>query len=109
MKESPAGFNNKLMHDKLQVMTRQTKYYKLNKYLPGYLLRNRWISAEERNNEHINNIEALMQRSLPKNADSANPQFTYLHLLMPHHPHVYDSLGNKWSEEKTGSGDLKFG
>lgn len=94
----PAGYNSGLLPDKVQLITNQTMYYRLVKYLPPFLIREHLVTklSENIENEFIDNNEKMMQHTLSDAQVKRNaPVFTYLHLMMPHEPFVFDSTGRR--------------
>lgn len=94
----PAGYHSGLLPDKIQLITHQTLYYRIKKYLPPFLVRIGWVKQlpREIEDEYIRNNEEMMAKTLAESrAENAGPTFTYLHLMMPHGPLVYDSAGSR--------------
>lgn len=101
---APAHADFNLLPGKINLVTTQTLFYRINKYLPPFLVRQGWQSPEKAENEHLDRLQEIMCRSLPdSNATSSKPAFTYVHLLMPHDPYLFDSLGNRMSLGKVPS------
>lgn len=92
----PAGYNSGFFPDKIRLITHKTLYYRVKKYLPLFLVRMGWIkeAGDDIENEFIRNNEEMMKRTLAESKNTT-PAFTYLHLMMPHRPYVYDSTGNR--------------
>lgn len=103
MKSASASFSNDLMPDRARLVTRQTMFYKIQKYLPGMLTRYGWISQDKIELDHSRTISRLQQRALP-DANRRGPEFTYLHLLMPHTPYLFDSAGHRMRDAKKPDG-----
>jgi hypothetical protein len=94
----PAGYNSGLLPDKIQLVTHKTMYYRVKKYFPLFLARMGWTKklSADIENEYIGTNETMMRRTLEESRlKNAQPVFTYLHLMMPHGPFVFDSLGNR--------------
>lgn len=94
----PAGYNSGLLPDKIQLITHKTMYYRVKKYFPLFLVRMGWVKklSADIENEYISTNEAMMRRTLEESSSkNTQPAFTYLHLMMPHGPFVFDSLGNR--------------
>jgi FtsH-binding integral membrane protein len=94
----PAGYNSGLLPDKIQLITHKTMYYRVKKYFPMFLARMGWMKklSADIENEYISTNEAMMRRTLEESRlKNTQPVFTYLHLMMPHGPFVFDSLGNR--------------
>lgn len=98
MAQAPAGYATGLLPDKMELVSKQTLWYRVAKYLPEFLAEKGWIPAWEKKIEdnYIRNNEMMMQQALDlaRLRDSV-PVFAYLHLMMPHLPFVYDSTGNR--------------
>lgn len=93
-----AGYNSGDLPDKIQLVTHKTMYYRVRKYLPQFLVRMKWVKhlAADIENEYIGNNETMIQRTLAESrSQNSRPAFTYTHLMMPHGPYVFDSLGNR--------------
>jgi hypothetical protein len=98
MPNVPAGYNSDLLPDKIQLITHKTLYYRVEKYLPTFLVRTGLVkeAGEDIENEYIRNNEKMMVNTLAvHNSLLPVPTFTYMHLMMPHGPFVFDSLGNR--------------
>lgn len=94
----PAGYKSGLLPDKIQLITHKTLYYRVRKYLPLFLVRMGWVKevAEDMENEYISNNEKMIAGALAESkSKNTKPAFTYLHLMMPHGPFIYDSSGNR--------------
>jgi hypothetical protein len=94
----PAGYKSGLLPDKIQLITHKTLYYRVKKYLPLFLVRMGWVKevGADIENEYIRNNERMIAGALAESkAQNKTPAFTYLHLMMPHGPFVYDSLGHR--------------
>lgn len=96
MHGAPAYHKSELMPNKIRLITKQTMFYRVNKYLRPYLVRKGWLSPEKMEEEYISLTEEMMQKVLDDSKPGTNnPEFTYLHLMMPHEPYAFDSLGNR--------------
>src|SRR5688500_4921270 len=98
MPNVPAGYSSDLLPDKIQLITHKTLYYRVKKYLPLFLVRMGWVkeAAEDIENEYIrNNEKMILSAQAESRSQNASPAFTYLHLMMPHGPFVFDSAGNR--------------
>lgn len=96
--QAPAGYETGLLPDKTRLLTSQTMWYRIAKYLPEFLLDKGWIPTWETKveNNYIRNNEASMKAVLDLSAQKDTvPVFTYLHLMMPHLPFVFDSTGQR--------------
>lgn len=96
--QAPAGYSTGLLPDKTGLLTSQTMWYRIAKYLPEFLLGKGLIPAWETKveDQYIRNNEAAMQGVLELSAKKdTTPVFTYLHLMMPHLPFVFDSTGQR--------------
>ena len=93
-----------LLTDKIRLITSQTMYYRVAKNFPNALRKvgiNTGIQKKLENKVLLNN-EAVLNDAL-KNANDTSRVFAYLHLMLPHIPYVYDSVGNRivsFSERK---------
>jgi hypothetical protein len=98
LRNVPAGYNSDLLPDKIQLITHKTLYYRVKKYLPSFLVRTGLVkqAGEDIENEYIRNNEKMMVNALAAGRSiNPIPAFTYVHLMMPHGPFVFDSLGNR--------------
>lgn len=98
LSQSPAQYNTGLLPDKMGLITSQTMWYRIAKYLPEFLLGKGLIPAWETRieNNYIRNNEAAMQGVLDLSGKKDTvPVFAYLHLMMPHLPFVFDSTGQR--------------
>lgn len=94
----PAGYESGLLPDKIKLLNRQTMYYQAEKFLPLFLARSGWapqLKWEIANSFVINNERMMASALADTRQKTSKPVFTYLHLMLPHSPFVYDSLGNK--------------
>lgn len=98
IKDVPAGYRSGLLPDNVKLITQQTMYYRVSKYLPLFLERNGWApgTAKKVHDDFEMNNEQMMNATLSdarKKQDK--PTFTYLHLMMPHGPFIFDSTGKR--------------
>lgn len=94
----PAGYNSGLLPDKIRLITHKTMYYRIQKYFPLFLVRMDWVKklSADIENEYISNNESMIAGALEESrSKNTQPAFTYMHLMMPHGPFVFDSLGNR--------------
>jgi hypothetical protein len=102
----PAGHQSGLMPDKIQLITQQTMYYRVKKYGPPFLARMKWVPGLEKSieNDFVGNNERMSNLTLSASREKQEqPVFTYLHLMMPHMPFSYDSVGNRTVPAAAGS------
>jgi hypothetical protein len=102
----PAGHQSGLMPDKIQLITQQTMYYRVKKYGPPFLARMKWVPGLEKSieNDFVGNNERMLNLTLSASREKQEqPVFTYLHLMMPHMPFSYDSVGNRTVPAAAGS------
>lgn len=91
-----AGYRSGLLPDNIRLITQQTMYYRVAKYLPLLLMRKGWMPGLQQESEtlFVENNEKMMAQTLAESvATVAKPVFTYVHLMMPHEPFAYDSTG----------------
>jgi hypothetical protein len=91
----PAGYHSGLLPDKMQLVTHQTLFYRVKKYLPLFLLRMGWVKQAAKNieEEYLLNNTAMMKKTLDySHLRDTTPAFTYMHPMMPHGPFLFDSL-----------------
>lgn len=98
--EQPSKFDPELLPTKLKLITAQTFANKFNKDLFGSIQANlgaRFSWAERYHEDAFRNgnkkLIDLTTQTLARKSD--HPKFVYTHLLMPHGPYVFDSLGRK--------------
>lgn len=92
----PAGYQSGLLPDNIRLITQQTMYYRVSKYLPLFFMRKGWAPEWQRESEEqfVENNEKMITQTLADGtATIGKPVFTYVHLMMPHEPFAYDSLG----------------
>lgn len=118
--QAPAGYDTGLLPDKTRLLTSQTMWYRIAKYLPEFLLTKGWIPAWETKveNNYIRNNEAALQGVLDLSVQKDTvPVFAYLHLMMPHLPYVFDSTGRRtipfrqrtsFTQEEVNQGYLQY-
>lgn len=96
--QAPAKYHTGLLPDKAGLITSQTLWYRVAKYLPDFLVAKGLMPGWERKIEdnYTRNNEAVLRGVLqPNAAKDKRPVFTYLHLMMPHLPFVFDSTGKR--------------
>ena len=105
--DAPVIFKNDYLPAELDLITNKTMYSRVANNLTRFLGRKLSIPAfkQSRDEFYINNNEEMMARALTYGADQKNiPSFTYMHLMMPHDPVAFDSLGNRlaplWERKK---------
>jgi hypothetical protein len=92
---APAKFRSDYLPGKLSLITHKTMYSRVIKELMIVLASRYSISYFQEKSDafYINNNETIMRRALEQPA--ATPSFNYLHLMMPHYPFAYDSMGRR--------------
>lgn len=97
LKDAPAG-NTSELPSSIQLITNQTMYYAAVKHLLHALDERVYLSwvSHKLEDETVNGNEVIMERTLDQaKKGSPQPTFTYVHLLMPHAPFAYDSIGRR--------------
>ena len=84
------------VHD-TRPITRQTLLYRLNRDMGYHLVTTLKIKPVNAFpvEQDLENNELVYNKTLEVSRDTTSPKFVYTHLVMPHHPYYYDSLGNK--------------
>jgi Sulfatase len=97
--KSPATTRNEFWGGNLRLLTSQTMYNRVMKYLPFLLSRYKitnWARKKINNGiwEHTHNaLEKTITEA--KQQNNQQPHFTYVHLNIPHDPYLCDSIGNR--------------
>lgn len=98
---TPSNCTLPLLTGRMQLINSQTMYYKVVYAVP-FILEHVGMMKKSRvefcNTVFNNNEDAMKQTLAASNNSNYSPQFTYLHLLMPHEPLLLDSNGNKTKE-----------
>ncbi|WP_276485170.1 sulfatase-like hydrolase/transferase [Paraflavitalea pollutisoli] len=92
----PAGYEEGLLPENIRLITQQTMYSRISKNLPVFMIRQGWAPGWQRelDDNFVKNNESMMARTLEVSArKQERPVFTYLHLMMPHEPFAFDSMG----------------
>lgn len=96
MHGAPVLYKSDYLPAELDLITDKTMYSRVANNLVRYLARKFNVAAfkERRDFFEYDKNEAMMSEAL-QNAykKNAQPSFTYMHLMMPHQPYRYDSLG----------------
>lgn len=99
MAQAPAGYTTGLLPDKMGLITNQTMWYRIVKYLPAFLVEKGLMSTtweKKIEDNYIRNNEAAMQGALELGSrNDSVPVFAWLHLMMPYQPFVFDSTGKR--------------
>ena len=99
IKDIPAGFSSGVLPEKVQLITSQTMYYRVNAWLPFFLRKNKLITVKVKEGVEkriVNRNKEDLEQSIPKGFTKDNtPVFTYIHIMMPHYPFIVDSSGNR--------------
>ena len=97
IKNAPSEILSTELPQRIELITGQTMFYRIWKYLPAWLAELKIISHSKKQELTIADVnEVAMGRALAvARSESVRPLFTYVHLMMPHSPFVYDSLGRK--------------
>jgi hypothetical protein len=105
-KQAPALVENDLWGGNMRLLTDQTLYGRVRKSLPFYLAAKNISSyyANKVENHFINQVDRSLSetviRATQDASSSSKPDFTYIHLNLPHVPYLMDSLGNRLSYEQ---------
>ena len=103
IRNAPSEISSTELPQRIELVTAQTMVYRIAKYLPGWLADLKIIPRSKKGDITIIEANELaMKRALAvaKNQD-VSPVFAYVHLMMPHSPFVFDSLGREtgfWSQ-----------
>ena len=98
LKGHPSPYKNSFIPIHTNVITEKTLFNRVSKSLVPFLgnefkisWAQQWLHGDiVRNNEHI------LTNSLPsKNLPDDQPEFRYIHLMMPHAPFAFDSTGRR--------------
>ncbi len=95
---APAVFKSDYLPGKVSLITHKTMYSRVAKELMQVLASRYSISyfQEKYDAFYINNNEAIMQKALEEaRSGNTSPSFNYLHLMLPHYPLAFDSLGRR--------------
>ena len=104
IRNAPSEFSSKELPQRIELITGQTMTYRIWKYLPVWLSEMK-IAPRTRREELtiVDANESAMKRAIEvAESHQDSPVFTYVHLMMPHSPFVYDSLGRRtglWSQD----------
>ncbi|HEX6225492.1 MAG TPA: sulfatase-like hydrolase/transferase [Chryseolinea sp.] len=96
----PVEFKSDFLPTSLDLITNKTMYSRVANNLMRYLTRIFSFESLKKSQDEfqIRTNEAMIERVTKESAGASNaaaPEFTYMHLLMPHHPFAFDSLGNR--------------
>jgi hypothetical protein len=97
IRDIPAGYSSGVLPEKVQLITSQTLYYRLNQHLPFFLLKEGMRTPKTKDVEasFIRNTKQTLDETLANSHSKDNaPRFTYLHIMMPHFPFILDSMGH---------------
>lgn len=97
---APVEFKTDYLPAELDLITNKTMYSRVANNLTRFLGRNFAVESvkKKRDEFYIANNEAMMTRAVKDGESvqgSAAPSFTYMHLMLPHDPVAFDSLGNR--------------
>jgi hypothetical protein len=99
IQDIPAGYSSGVLPEKVQLITSQTMYYRVNKWLPTFLsvnnLKKKKPTTGDPEKKFISNVNSFLEQTIAGHAKDNTPVFTYLHIMMPHFPFLLDSCGNK--------------
>lgn len=93
----PAGYSSGQLPEKVELINSQTMYHRIQRYLPGYLYKSGLVKLTTTGIEQafMRNVESEMEGVIDaSHANDKRPAFTYLHLLIPHAPFLFDSTGS---------------
>lgn len=98
IEDKPAAYNFQVLPVKMRLITSKTFPAKVERDLLWIVRmkiasRYDWLTKKFQNEAREGNKEIIRQTVEVVNKTSTRPQFTYTHLLMPHLPCIYDSLG----------------
>ena len=80
---------------KIELITNQTMINRIGKYLPVWLAEMHLAKFQEKQAVALATVnDETIEKALQEGKkDNRSPVFVYVHLMMPHLPYVYDSLG----------------
>ncbi|HYF30384.1 MAG TPA: hypothetical protein VD993_04645 [Chitinophagaceae bacterium] len=98
LRGAPVVFKSDYLPVELDLITGKTMYSRVANNLMRFLGRKFSVSSfkQRRDEFYISNNETMMQMALLPTFDTTvGPSFTYMHLMMPHEPIAFDSLGRR--------------
>ena len=97
IKNTPSETLSNELPQRVELITAQTMFYRIWKYFPAWLEELKIVSHSTKHELTIADMnEVAMRKALAvARSEGLPPVFTYVHLMMPHSPFVYDSLGRK--------------
>lgn len=98
--DQPSRFNTGLMATELQLITAKTLFNRMNKDLVWHLHgkaapQMNWLAKKFQDDFKHGNQRLLNLTTGSLKLPVTRPRFIYTHLLMPHFPCIYDSLGQE--------------
>jgi len=97
LKSAPAAYTTNLATG-IRLITNETMYYRVDRNLVRVLDEQfhwSWL-ARKLEDKEVNHNELMMARTLAEaKKNNSQPTFTYVHLLMPHIPFAFDSMGRR--------------
>lgn len=98
IRDIPAGYSSGVLPEKVQLITSQTMYHRVSRWLPTFLsvnnLKKKKPATGDSGEKFINNVNDFLGKAIGNHSKDSTPVFTYLHVLMPHFPFLLDSSGN---------------
>ncbi|HKH61438.1 MAG TPA: sulfatase-like hydrolase/transferase [Flavitalea sp.] len=103
IRNAPSEIISTELPQRIELIAAQTMVYRIVKYMPGWLADLKIIARSKKGELTIVDANELaMKRALTiAEGQGTSPVFAYVHLMMPHPPFVFDSLGRKtgfWSQ-----------
>lgn len=96
MGDQPSRFKTGLLPVKLDLLTHKTLFTRMKTDLGWYLQKHiSWFADQTQEEYKKGNARLLQLTKNVFNSQHDQPAFVYTHLMMPHHPFIYDSLGNE--------------
>lgn len=96
IRDIPKGYSSGVLPEKVQLIASQTLFYRMNRYLPNFLIKRGMRTPETTNieTEAIHYVNQALEQTLAQSrSKDKTPSFTYLHIMMPHFPFLLDSMG----------------
>ena len=95
IRNAPSEFSSTELPQRIELITAQTMIYRISKYLPVWFSEMKITPRTGRGELTIADAnESAMQKAIEvAESHEGSPVFTYVHLMMPHSPYIYDSLG----------------
>ncbi len=95
--DAPVEFKTDYLPAKLDLLTNKTMYSRVANNLMRFLGREFLAESfkQRRDEFYVRSNEGMMSRTIKDSKAATTPEFTYVHLMLPHHPISFDSLGRR--------------